>query len=261
MYPLAGTVLEAIQQIDTAIEQFSGILDSSALSQMAGAPMSMSSVGSSMSNTQKRRATANMTPEVVTGFDSMLNLMQNGDGTIYDFPIDGRVHEEIFIDNAVDLFSQATTLGDVIHCFRELQCNTALHGHDALDDVEITVSTAFGDVIHTVNHSGEITNANTSNVLSNTVNATTQSAVASYHSLGSALSSGAKNGGTDSGNNLWKEQAQKIAELIGRVPTEATAAAKKTLEELTSQWNPRAVSTIKTPVYNGRHTPFTLSLP
>ena len=105
LYPLAGTVLQARQQIETAIQQFGNILSSGAMAQMPGSFMSLDSLFNKMTKKQKKKATKKMPKETLQAFESMLGLMQNGDaGTSF---VGGRVHEETFIENAIKLLENA----------------------------------------------------------------------------------------------------------------------------------------------------------
>ena len=69
-----------VKKIDTAVQQATNILDSSVLSKLPGQFMSLKNLFSSLSKQQKSKATQNMPPEVLQGFESMSRLLQSGDG-------------------------------------------------------------------------------------------------------------------------------------------------------------------------------------
>lgn len=154
-YPLAGMVLPQVKQIDTAIQQFANIPGLDVLSQLPGSIMNLSSLFSKLTQKQKQKATQNLPPMTITGLENMMNLMSEvTPGGSY--VSSGRIHEETFIENMVELLSQATTMSDVIEIIQRLRYDTTLHGLDKLANVEFKANTAYGQITQTMDINGNI---------------------------------------------------------------------------------------------------------
>jgi len=125
--PILGQYVPEIRQIATAIQNFAEIPTSGILSQLPGSIMNLASLLNNMSNSQKSQATKNMPSEVATAFNSMSTLLTststNGSNVTSD-----RIHEETFMNNAVDLLSQVTNLSDLITVMQRLHEDESIRG-------------------------------------------------------------------------------------------------------------------------------------
>lgn len=153
LFPMAGQVLPAVQQIDTAVKQFASILGQGAIGQLPGAAMNLSSLFNKMNDKQKKKIKENKSEEIVNALESMMTLLVEGEGS-GTYMASGRVHEETFIDNAVELLSQCTAIGDIVECLQRLRYDETLHGLDKLQDIEVKANTEFGQIVMTVDSKG-----------------------------------------------------------------------------------------------------------
>lgn len=128
---MAGIVLPQVKQIDTAVKQFMNIPNIGNISQLAGTIMSLANMLKGMSNSQRKRATQNMPPELVTGFDNMLYLIPEVQ-TSGSYVCSGRVDEETFMENAVTLLSQVSNISDMLHVMSRLRGDVSLRGFEKL---------------------------------------------------------------------------------------------------------------------------------
>jgi hypothetical protein len=153
--PMAGQFLPQIKQIDTAIQQFAAIPGLGDLANLPGKIMSVADMFNSLNKNQKKQITKNMPPELVQSLESMMNLITEGQ-IGHNYVASGRVHEETFIANMIDLLSQATTLSDLLSVIERLRTDTTLHGLDKLDAIEIKANTPFGEITQTLDINGNM---------------------------------------------------------------------------------------------------------
>lgn len=202
--PLAGQIIPQIKQIDTAIKQFANIPGLDAIAQIPGQFMNLANIFKNMTNRQKSKAFQNFDQNTMDGLNSMVNLMAETD-TGGMFISSGMVHIETLIENAVELFSKATSISEIIEILLKLQHDTSLHGLENLPEIEITVPGVYGNVTMTINADGTITpSANSQNAI-NTAISTIQSEMA-----------GSQGGG--GGNSLFGDAAKLVSEALGRIP-------------------------------------------
>ena len=243
-YPLAGTILPALKNVETAAQQAAATISPSMISQLPGQIMSIASMFQSMSNEQKSRAKQRMSPDVADGFESMINLIQTADGS-GSFVSGNRCNTEVYMENCIDLLSQCTNLSDLYDCMHRIQHDKNLRGLETLPKVKIKCDSAFGTFSFDMDAEGTLVfddvDANTTNVsvstlsiiYANTPNvnvATTQTRSGAKESSGNKdvlqkiqqftnlLSSASTNFGDTTQSNLWKDQAGKVSELMGRLP-------------------------------------------
>ena len=218
LYPMAGTILQSRQKIETAVQQFSSILNSSMASQLPGSFMSMETLFNKMTKKQKKKATKNMPPEVLMAFESMLGLMQSGDaGTSF---VGGRVHEETFISNAIELLSQSKDINDIISALHRLQYDEDLFGLDQLAEVEIETNTPFGKIKQKLDSKGNI---------SDDIPDIVQKAIEAFSGMLESATS-APSGGANM--NMFGEHAKTMSDMLGRVAPEVQKFRKEMLEHL-----------------------------
>ena len=126
--PMAGQLLKEVQNIETAIQNFANIPNADALAQLPGTIMNLASIFKNLSNTQKRKATQNMSPVLQQGLNNMMLLMSDTstDGTNY--VSSERVNLEVFTQNMIDLLSQVDNISDLIDVIHRLHYDTTLRG-------------------------------------------------------------------------------------------------------------------------------------
>lgn len=247
LYPMAGTIIQPINQIETAVQQAAQGLSPSMISQLPGQIMSIASMFKGMTSDQKSKAKEKMQPDVAEGFDSMLELMMM-DGDTGAFAAGNRCNTEVYLERSIDLLSQCTNLSDLFDVMHRIQHDKNLRGLDTLPKVKVKSSSAFGgEFSYDMDAEGTLQfddiDSNTANISVNTVsyifsntanvNVSTSSASSSGGSSGnknalqaiqqfaSLLQNGGTNPGIGQSFNQFGDQSQKVAELMGRVPQEA----------------------------------------
>lgn len=200
---LAGQILPQVKKVDTAIQKFLSIPTASMLSNLPGSFMSLSSMLSKLTSKQKKNATGNLPDTVLMAFESIQNLLTDGE-IDNSYITDGRVHEETFIENAIALLSQVTTIHDLITVLDRLRYDTTLHGLDKLEPVEFRTNTAYGEIVMTLDVLGNLVmDANSQNIISSATSTLTGS-------MGSALAG-------DPTKSLFGDGAENMAAAFSRL--------------------------------------------
>jgi hypothetical protein len=222
LYPLAGQVLPAVKQIDTAIQQFASILGQGALSQLPGAAMNLASLFSKMNKKQKKKLTENKSQAFTDALESMMNLLVEGESS-GTYITSGRVHEETFIENAAELLSQCNEIGDLVECLQRLRYDESLHGLDKLESFEVRANSAYGEIVMTVDKDGKTKQdeKNLQQILS---------MIQKFVGLLNSVEGGAK------GKPVFGKEGQKVVDAVGRLPD----AAKKRLAVMNEAEQSRA---------------------
>lgn len=211
LYPLAGQVLPALKQIDTAVKSFASILNFDSIAQLPGMAMNLASLFNKMNKKQKKKLTENKSQAFIDALESMMTLMVEGEGSTY-YITSGRVHEETFIENAVELLSQCNEIGDLVECLQRLRYDESLHGLDKLQDIEIKANTGFGEMVMTVDRNG---NAKQNEKSLQQILSMIQKFVGLLNSV--------QAGGQ--GKSMFGEDASKVMDALSRLPP--TALAKR----------------------------------
>lgn len=244
---LNGTVIPNLQQIETAIQQFGMGMSQNILSQLPGQLMSLTSLFNQMSSSQKSQVKENMPPEVANAFESMIYLQQSPDDSTSDADMEGRVNTEVFMASAVNMLSNVRTLEDLERTFVELNSNNIVRGVNTLPRVKVNSETMHGTVTLNVDAEGNIAidgyenspnimfdifyvdDANLESLIVTSNTATSgagsgggggggnQNILQAIQKFASLLSNGMQNTGTSFNDNMWKDQAKKMAEVMGRV--------------------------------------------
>jgi len=219
LFPMAGNKLPAVKSVETAIQQFSNIMNSNILSNLPGSAMSLSSLFSKMSSSDKKKIKEKMPKEVADGFESMLFLIQSGDGD-GSYVSDFRVKEDTFIKNSVDLLSQATTLSDLMEAMARIEADPDIRGLDELPENEIEIDTAFGKIKQKIDGKGNV---------SNQVPEQVQQAIQKFVGM---LSNAASAPTAERGENLFNKSAPTMANMLGRLAPDVQKFRNKLLEDL-----------------------------
>jgi hypothetical protein len=117
---ITGQKLKEIQNIATALQNFAEIPGADMLAQLPGQLMNLSSLIKNLTNQQRQKATQNMSPGLINGFDNMITLM--GETTT------DRINPEVFTENMVNLLSQVTNISDLITVLHRLKTDETLRG-------------------------------------------------------------------------------------------------------------------------------------
>jgi hypothetical protein len=223
IYPLAGTIIPALKNIPTAIEQFNKIPTADMLSKLPGLAMSLTSlVGQITGQSALLNAVKGAIPkEAFTAFQSMGVLMTSIETSNIGgaFTSGGRVDPTTFVKNAVDLLTQTREVADVVSVFQRLQFDTSLFGQDKLGGIEFEIDTPFGKIKQQMDASGAIKLLAPDAVLK---------AAEAFTKLASGFS------GVNPGENLFGKSAKEMLDMFGRMPPGIQQASIKLSEVLNS---------------------------
>lgn len=219
--PTNGSIFSLIEQklpskkeIETAKEHFNNILNSSIMSKLPGSNMSIGKMFGKLTDKEKEKIAENMPSDCVAALESLMYLMPEvtpHSGSLNDM----RVNEEVFMRNAIDLLSQVRSVSDLTHVLTRLMSDTDLFGLDELEDILLEIETPFGNVIRTINATGEL-----SMVTCNTNNNT----ISSAESFGSFMQSSSASDGAAAASpldNLFDQSAKTMFDMFNRASPEA----------------------------------------
>ncbi len=218
MPSLAGTIIPSRASIETAKQKFDHVLNSSMLSKLPGSFMSLSSMFDKLTSSQKKNIKKNVPEDVFNALESTMALMQNGDSG--SSMVSGRVDEETFIANAIELLSRAKTLPDVESALHRLTYDDTLFGLDKLKEVEIEIEGVFGKFKQKLDAAGNITDE---------IPEIVKKIIEAFSSF---LKNAEAASGGNTGLNLFGDQSDMINDMLGRVSTDVDKFRKTMLETL-----------------------------
>jgi hypothetical protein len=207
LYPLAGQVLPAIKQIDTAVKEFASILGQGSIGQIPGSIMNLSSLFKKLTKEQKKKIFKDKPETLINAMESMMDLMVDGEGS-GAYISSGRIHEETFIENMIEMLSQCTNLSDLVECMQRIRYDETLHGLDKIQDIELKANSAFGEIVFTVDKNGKTKQKEDS--LKKILDA-----VQKFVGLMNSAQAGGQ------GKTMFGKEAQKVMDAVNRLPGEA----------------------------------------
>lgn len=187
LFPLIGLRLPPERNIPTALQPVNNLLGSNLLAALPGLAMSLGLMLASLKqDTEKyKAATANMSAQTITAFESMINMTQsatadtaNGGNNVLALT-SFRIDPNVFIDNVATVYAQCASLADIVEASHELVSNTAYHGLDNLEVVRVVYETPQGNTTIYINPQGDVYTANDDPETANTANAQEQFIVSS----------------------------------------------------------------------------------
>jgi len=221
MPPLNGVFPKGISNIETAVQQFSNILSPSMISKLPGSTVNIGDIFNKIPSQIKDQIFNGLPKELSTGLQNMTNLIQNAESLSGSaFATLGKVDEETFLQNAIELFSDSAKINnmrDLLGVFRRLQSDTELFGLDKLGSVTQEFAGIFGGVPQTIDALGNVTNS---------ANDVVQQAQAAFSSFLGGGGGGFPGG---SGNFLDPKGAANIGEMLGRVDPKLAGVMKNVL--------------------------------
>ena len=134
----AGRKLPSIGQIPTALAQFAGILNPSSFGSLPGSNLNLGKSLKNLSNENKKKIQDSIPPEIWEILLALIDDLKEEQDTI-SYLSDRRVNEEVFIENAVALLSQVTSVADIMTVFNRLISDESLYGLDKLDNIVIEI--------------------------------------------------------------------------------------------------------------------------
>lgn len=159
LWPMAGIHLDQVKGIATATQHSTSILSSSMLSQMPGMTMSLGKMFNMLQSTGALdQILSKLPPEIKDAMVSTSNLItQVETSSSYGFAVTNRVQPDTFLQNATELLSTATSIGDIVDTMNRLTTDESLHGLDKLEKVKIRTSGAYGNTIMELDSTGSLT--------------------------------------------------------------------------------------------------------
>jgi len=172
-----------------------------------------------MPSSNKNEIFNNMPREMSLALTNILSLIQNVEyGTNSTFATIGRVNQDVYIQNAIELFSDTSKINnmrDLYGIFRRLQTDTTLFGLDQLEDYVQEVETLFGNISQAIDYDGNTKNSSGQDVLS---------AITSFASAFGGLT-----GASPGLSHFDSKGASNLAEMITRMKPEVGAKAKENM--------------------------------
>ena len=208
LFPLAGTIIDPITGIRTAIQPASSIPGADLISALPGVSMSLGTLmGNILGNSALNKLLTKAIPrEVLNAVNSMSALVQSVEqGESAGFVTGGRVNPEVYTQNAVELLSQCTNVSDVTSTLTRLQSDPTLFGMEEYGPVIVEEETPYGTVLKSYDSSG------------NQFTFSPQSVVSAASSL-SKLMSGAGFPAAVIGENMFGESSGTILNMMQRIP-------------------------------------------
>ena len=219
MPPMNGVFPKGISNIETAVQQFSNILSPSMISKLPGSTVNIGDIFNKIPSQIKDQIFNGLPKELSTGLQNMTNLIQNAESLSGSaFATLGKVDEETFLQNAIELFSDSAKINnmrDLLGVFRRLQSDTELFGLDKLGSVTQEFAGIFGGVTQTIDALGNVTNS---------ANDVVQQAQAAFSSF---LGGGGGRFPGGSGNFLDPKGAANIGEMLGRIDPKLAGVMKE----------------------------------
>ena len=215
LFPLNGIPIDPIKGINTAIQASFNIPGLDVLTSLPGVAMSLGGLlNKILSNANMSKQLKNSMPmAALNAAISMGALVQSIEQSESSgFMTSGRVNEDVYTENAVELLKQCTNLSDVISATTRLQSDTSLFGLEEFGPTVVEEDTPFGKIMTSYSASGEQIKL-------------TPASVAQGISALTNLMSGSGFPSSVPGQNLFGNSSGTILNMIQRLPSgDATAA-------------------------------------
>jgi len=215
LFPLNGIPIDPIKGINTAIQPSFNIPGLNVITSLPGIAMSLGSLlNKILSNANMSKQLKNSMPiSALNAAISMSTLVQSIEQSESSgFMTSGRVNEEVYMENAVELLKQCTNVSDVISATTRLQSDTSLFGLEEFGPTVVEEDTPFGKIMTSYSASGEQIKL-------------TPASVAQGISTLTNLMSGSGFPSSVPGQNLFGNSSGTILNMIQRLPSgDATAA-------------------------------------
>jgi hypothetical protein len=218
LYAMAGAKLPTPQNVSTAIQQFNSVLSPSILSQLPGMPMSLGNMFNMLQGALFNQIMDKLPRELQAGLENMNILIQGVEAGEGSFNTSGRVNPDVFLNNAVNLLSQSSSIADIVGTMQRLQSDTSLFGLETLAAVNIPIKTPFGDVSISVDASGAVQSL---------IPEPVQKAIGAFSTL---LSSPTQFPGVVFGQNMFGGASQVMSEVSQRLSPEFQQVFKDRME-------------------------------
>lgn len=149
LFPLAGTPIEAIKNIRTAIQAAASIPGLDVINSLPGVPASLGSLLNNITSNPalNKLLTSALPRDVLNTIKSMSNLVQSVEqGESIGFMTASRVNPEIYTQNAIKLLGQCTNISDVTTAMTRLQSDSSLFGMESYGPTIVKQVTPYGEI-------------------------------------------------------------------------------------------------------------------
>ena len=208
LFPLNGIPIDPIKNIMTAIQATASIPGAGLLNSLPGIAMSL---GGLLNNVLSLRSLnknlkKNMPVAAFSALGSFNALIQSIEQTESSgFMTAGRVNEDVYTQNAVELLSQCTNLSDVTSTMNRLQSDSSLFGMEAYGPTVVEQAGPLGSTFLSITGTGKQLEL-------------TPSSVAQGLNALSGLMSGGGFPGVVPGENMFGESSGIILNMMQRIP-------------------------------------------
>lgn len=208
LFPLNGIPIDPIKNIMTAIQATASIPDVGILNALPGIAMSL---GGLLNNILSLRSLSknlknNMPGAAFAALGSVNALIQSMEqNESSGFLTAGRVNEDVYTQNAMNLLGQCTNLSDVMSTMTRLQSDTSLFGMEAFGPTVVEQLGPVGSTFLSITGTGKQLEL-------------TPAAVAQGLNTLSSLMSGAGFPGAVPGENMFGESSGTILNMMQRIP-------------------------------------------
>lgn len=219
LYNLSGAPVPRVSGIATAKQAYDNLLTGDILGAIPGVFMTLGNMFNLLQSTGLLNGVLSKVPrEVGLAINSMNMLIQTietSEGA--GFNVGGRVHQQTYLNNAVNLLGQATNLSGVVSALGRLQSDTKLFGLDQLANSIISSALNYGASQLSVSASGSIMRF---------LPPETRQAIATASKVISLFNS------VYPGQSLFGDSAQQIFRMLNRLTPASAALALLQLTKL-----------------------------
>lgn len=233
LYNLSGAPVPRVSGIATAKQAYDNLLTGDILGAIPGIFMSLGSMFNMLQSTGLLNGVLSKVPRevglAINSMNALIQTIETSEGA--GFNVGGRVDQQTYMNNAVNLLGQATNLSGVVSALGRLQSDSSLFGLDKLANNIIDSALSYGASQLSVSASGSIMRflpPETSQAI-----ATASKAISLFNSV-------------YPGQSLFGDSAEQIFRMINRLSPASAALALLQLTNLNA--GPQAIR------FNGMNT-------
>lgn len=222
LFPLVGIPIDPIKSIRTAVTAAQQIAGGDIIGALPGIAMSLGTLLNTIlanrkNNKRIRTAMNNATFNAFVSMSTLMQTMEQSEGA--GFMTASRVDEDVYVENSIELLSQATNISDLTTVMTRLQSDPTITGADKFPPTVVEQNGAFGKTYQSYSATGQqvsLTPAVTALAL-NTI---------------SKLMSGGGFPSVIPGQNLFGGAAPSILNMLQRLPSGQFGQAMALLQQV-----------------------------
>lgn len=241
LFPMAGLPIDPVKAIRTAIAAASAIPSAGLLASLPGIVMSLGTLANTIlaNRNNNKKLKTSVPRDTFNAFVSMSTLIQSmeqGEGA--GFLTGGKVDEETYVNNAIDLISQTSNVSDLMTVMNRLQSDETLFGMDKYGPTIVDEESPFGAVQRSYTPSGKQATL-------------TPAVVAAGASAISSLMSSAGFPSVIPGQNMFGESAGTILNMMQRIPGGGFGQALSIAQALNTSGAAQQLFSVANEVFSG----------